>query len=136
MCGTEGFAPKAFCIAVLKMFLFVVSIFYFLYRYSLVAISTVQHHWQNEFNQVATYHFEIGISIFLQMFAFLLAITLISFFATKKRYQKNLMMTFQELKEEYKESEGSAEVKSRRKEIHQEILLSNIIKSVRKSRYW
>lgn len=52
-----------------------------------------------------------------------------------QRYElmKNLRMSHEEVKQEYKEMEGSAEVKSHRKSLHQEIQSGSLANTVKKS---
>ncbi len=51
----------------------------------------------------------------------------------RHRTMKQLMMTKEEVKQEYKDSEGNQEIKQRRKEIHREIQHDNVQQKIRKS---
>jgi len=59
-----------------------------------------------------------------------LAISIPDFFVQKKDFMESMKMTKQEQKEEYKEMEGDPEVKSRLKQMQQELLKQNIPKAV------
>ncbi len=48
-------------------------------------------------------------------------------------YMKELRMSIEEIKEEFKQTEGSPDIKAQRRQIHQEILNSRTIDSVKKS---
>lgn len=48
-------------------------------------------------------------------------------------YFEGLKMTIQEVRQEYKETEGDASIKRERKRIHQEILMHNMIENVKKA---
>lgn len=50
-------------------------------------------------------------------------------------YIKELMMTKQEIKQEYKNSEGNPEIKGRRKQIHQEMLSEQTKSDIRESKF-
>lgn len=52
----------------------------------------------------------------------------------KWQYNKNHMMTKDEVKREYKESEGDPHIKSKRKQLHQEMLSQNSLGNVRKAK--
>lgn len=51
----------------------------------------------------------------------------------KKAHTKELMMTKDEVKREYKESEGSPEIKGQRKQLHRELVTGNAPANVKKS---
>ena len=52
----------------------------------------------------------------------------------KWQYNKNHMMTKDEVKREYKEMEGDPHIKSKRKQLHQELLSQNTLGNVRKAK--
>ena len=55
------------------------------------------------------------------------------FILQKKMFMKNLMMSKDEVKREYKEDEGDPEIKHRRKHLHQEMLSEHMVNNVRKA---
>lgn len=55
------------------------------------------------------------------------------FFLQKKLHTKQLMMSKDEVKREYKEMEGDPIIKSKRKQLHQELVMSDTIAKVKKS---
>jgi len=57
----------------------------------------------------------------------------VDFSLEKIKYKKKLMMSKSEVKREYKQSEGSPEIKQRRKELHKEILDSAPIEDTKKA---
>lgn len=63
----------------------------------------------------------LAINIFLGY----LVIAAFDVFFQRWQHTRSLMMTKDEVKQEYKESEGSPEIKSRRRQIHEEIVLSD-----------
>ncbi|MBP3731055.1 MAG: type III secretion system export apparatus subunit SctU [Mailhella sp.] len=52
----------------------------------------------------------------------------------KYKYNQNHMMTKDEVKREYKESEGDPHIKSKRKQLHKELLAQNSLDNVRKAK--
>jgi flagellar biosynthesis protein FlhB len=61
----------------------------------------------------------------------LVVISIFDVWWQRRVYMKDLMMTKEEVKREYKESEGDPTHKAKRREMHQEILESNMIEDVR-----
>ncbi len=55
------------------------------------------------------------------------------YFFQKSQHIKSLMMTKEEVKQEYKEMEGDPQIKSKRRQLHQELLTTNMLENVRKS---
>ena len=55
------------------------------------------------------------------------------FFFQRYQYTKGLMMSKDEVKQEYKEMEGSAEIKQHRKQLHQELLNESAVDRTRKA---
>ena len=56
------------------------------------------------------------------------------YFFQKWQFTKNNMMTKDEIKREYKESEGDPQIKGKRKQLHQELLNQNSLSKVRKAK--
>lgn len=83
-------------------------------------------------NIVSIYQYDIkNIAIFIGMviskilasvFLIMLIFAVIDLILEKRNLTKQLMMSLSELKQEYKNTDGDPEVKSRRKELHREIL--------------
>lgn len=61
------------------------------------------------------------------------AISAFDWFFQKFQHIKQLKMSKDEVKREYKESEGSPEIKSKRKQLHQEMINSNTVENTRKA---
>ncbi len=51
----------------------------------------------------------------------------------KRQYLKKLMMTKEEVKREYKESEGDPMIKSKRRQLHRELMTNNMLQNVRRA---
>ncbi len=65
------------------------------------------------------------------MGALSIPIALLDFIAQRHFYMKELKMSKEELKQEYKEMEGNPEIKAQRRQAHQELLDSSMLDSVR-----
>ncbi|OPX89326.1 MAG: Flagellar biosynthetic protein FlhB [Pelotomaculum sp. PtaB.Bin104] len=59
-----------------------------------------------------------------------LVLSLFDYLYQRYEYNKNLMMTKQEVKDEFKQMEGDQQIKSRRREVHRNISMSRIAKEV------
>ncbi|BDV01969.1 EscU/YscU/HrcU family type III secretion system export apparatus switch protein [Thermodesulfomicrobium sp. WS] len=55
------------------------------------------------------------------------------YFFQKRQHLKELMMTKEEVKQEYKEMEGDPHIKSKRRQLHQELLTNTMLQSVKKA---
>lgn len=75
--------------------------------------------------------------IFFEFVYTILVVYIVIAFADYKfqnhQYIKNLMMTKDEVKREYKESEGDPEIKGKRKQIHEEMVMSDAVENTQKS---
>lgn len=65
-------------------------------------------------------------------FAFVL-VAAVDFVWQKKRHTKKLMMTKDEVKQEYKEMEGDPIIKSKRKQLHREMAMNDAVQKTRKA---
>lgn len=64
---------------------------------------------------------------------FYMGIAVLDFFYQRWQHGKNLRMTREQVKQEYKEQEGNPESKSHRKQLHQEILTQSMLHKARKA---
>ncbi len=55
------------------------------------------------------------------------------YYFQKRQHMKGLMMTKQEVKQEYKEMEGDPIIKGKRRQLHQELLTNNMLQNVKKA---
>ncbi|WP_186332130.1 type III secretion system export apparatus subunit SctU [Bordetella genomosp. 13] len=60
-------------------------------------------------------------------------ISLADFVWQRMQHRKNLMMSKEEVKQEYKESEGDPHIKHKRKHLHQEMVMSGAVSGARKA---
>ena len=98
-------------------------------------------HYRNDFQFLPYYDIDaalllLGRVLFYIMIAiiiFSVIISVIDFVFEKRRLTKQLMMSMEDIKKEYKETEGSPEIKSKRKELHNEIQSGSLGAKVKKS---
>ncbi len=76
---------------------------------------------------------ELTGDLLLQIGCFFLALGAADFFLQKKLHLKELMMTKEEVKREFKSDEGDPEVKGQRKQLHQELLAEGSISEAAKA---
>lgn len=69
---------------------------------------------------------ELVSQLAFQLAAFLAILGVVDYFYQRYDHKKNLMMSMQEIKDEYKEMEGDPQVKSQRKALYRDMLSGNI----------
>jgi type III secretion protein U len=62
-----------------------------------------------------------------------LVLSALDYFFQRRQYLKGLMMSKYEVKREYKEMEGDPQIKGKRRQLHQEMAMSNTLANVRKA---
>ena len=60
-------------------------------------------------------------------------IAFVDYMFQKRQYIKQLKMTKDEVKREYKEMEGDPEIKGKRKQLHQEMVMNDTVQNTKKS---
>lgn len=81
------------------------------------------------YTAISTVMWSLGIKVGLTY----LCIASIDYFFQKHQHIKELKMSKDEVKREYKESEGDPEIKGKRKQLHQEMLANNQVQRTRKA---
>lgn len=111
----------------LIVFGFVTYLFYSQYRNILFSLVYAQP------SSIATIWLQAGTTLVLLCLASFMLIILLDGLVDYYLYIKNLKMEKHEVKQEYKEQEGSQEVKHRRREVHQEILSGQVKNTIEQS---
>ncbi len=110
-----------FLIDVIKLAITFVLIWYILFNTGKNLIYAVSHN--------IVVQESITVSILQYSLTVLLVVyficTVLDIYFTRKDHNKKLMMSLEEVKKEYKETEGNPEIKQKRKELHQEIIDSD-----------
>ncbi len=77
---------------------------------------------------------QTSIQLLLTTASIFCVLAALDYFFQKWQFTKNNMMTKDEVKREYKENEGDPLIKGKRKQLHQELLNSNMAQNVRKAK--
>jgi type III secretion protein U len=72
-------------------------------------------------------------SLFFRVAPVFLAVAAFDYFFQRWQYLKGLRMSKDEVKREYKEMEGDPQIKGKRRQLHQEMAMSNTLANVRKA---
>lgn len=83
-----------------------------------------------EFPEMAAYAFERAIVLAYQMVAILFLLGIVDFIYQRYQHEKDLRMTKQEVKEEYKDLEGDPAIRARRRRIQAEMAYRRMMKEV------
>jgi flagellar biosynthetic protein FlhB len=75
----------------------------------------------------------IVVSFFIKVFVVFIVIAIIDFMVQRWHYKKQLRMTKEEVKREYKQDEGDPLIKSMRRHMHRELAMSDVREQVRTS---
>ena len=105
-------------------FLACMMIFYFAMKGSikLLVLSV-----NTELNQIPVIMRTIGVQIILQVIVFFCIVAAADYCFQRWHYKKQLKMTRQELKQEYREEEGDPHIKVRRRQLHEEFALNAML---------
>lgn len=102
-----------------------------------VAWSTIQNEFINMMKlmdlsvvSIAAYLVDTALSIAIKICFTLLIISAADYFFQWRKYEKDIRMSKQEIKEEYKQMEGNPEIKSRIKQKQREISMRRMLKDV------
>ncbi len=107
---------------------------------SWVAWSSIQGEFTNMMKlmdlsvvQIAAYLIDTALSIAIKICFSLLVIAAVDYFFQWRKHEKDIRMSKQEIKEEYKQMEGNPEIKSKIKQKQREISMRRMLKEVPKA---
>lgn len=83
--------------------------------------------------QIAAYIIDTVLGIAIKICFYLLIIAAVDYFFQWRRYEKDIRMSKQEIKEEYKQAEGNPEIKSRIRQKQREISMRRMLSEVPKA---
>lgn len=86
-----------------------------------------------DLGQIAVYILGSAVDIGIKICVALLAVSAVDYFFQWRRYEKDIAMTKQEVKEEYKQLEGNPEIRSRIKQKQREISMLRMLSEVPKA---
>ncbi|MBF0565287.1 MAG: flagellar biosynthesis protein FlhB [Nitrospirae bacterium] len=105
-------------------------IFYFVLKHNVHALPLLM---TKGLNQIAAAFVSFLMQALLYGFLYLFIIAAVSFIIEKYRFEKSIMMSKEEIKEEFKESEGDPKIKSRIKGIQRELARKRMMSEVPKA---
>jgi flagellar biosynthetic protein FlhB len=107
---------------------------------SLVAWNSIRAEFTNmmklmdmDIGPLAMYIINTSLNIAIKICFSMLAISLVDYFFQKRKHEKDIRMSKQEIKEEYKQTEGNPEVKGRIKQKQREISMRRMLQEVPKA---
>lgn len=125
-------APLGLVYAGLEMFVFLAVCLFVTFDYS---VSVVKSFLVADMEQQLGFLFLEAVRQFLIRFAILSVVyATYKYLMSYRRINKDLMMDFDELKQESKEDEGDPHFKGHRKSLHQEVLMHGSIQNVRRAK--
>lgn len=77
----------------------------------------------------------VSIDFIKPLLIFIIVVGIIDYFYQRRSLIRELMMTKEEVKEEFKQDEGNPEIKGRRRQLHQEIAMHSLREAVQKASF-
>ena len=116
-----------------KCFVKIVFVGFVIYRYAFKQINLIINSISLDIDSIMSILKEITISIGYRAGVVLLILAILDYLYQKYDYDKRLMMTKQEVKEEFKQTEGNPQIKSRIKEKQRQISMRRMMEDVPKA---
>ena len=104
-----------------------------MYRYLISQYRNIPHLLDMEVEEIARFIGGITVRVGFMAGAVLLVLAVFDYFYQRHEHQKSLMMTKQELKEEYKQTEGNPQIRSRIREKQRQISMRRMMAEVPKA---
>lgn len=116
-----------------KSFLKIFVILYIVANYLKAEMGNINIFYELSLPQILAYVAELTYEIGIRICIGVLVLGIIDFAFQKFQYEKNLMMSKQEIKEEYKQMEGDPQIKSRIKQKQRELAMRRMMQDVPKA---
>lgn len=120
-------------VELLKCFIKIIFIGYVIYRYTVNQLDTIFNTITMDVSTIVKTLIDITINIGFRAGIVLLVIAVLDYYYQKYDYEKNLKMSKQEIKEEYKQTEGNPQIKSKIKEKQRQISMRRMMQDVPKA---
>jgi len=117
-------------VELIKNIIKIVVVFYLAYSVVKGSLDQVIATVIGSLSQSAAVASSIITSFLIKVFVCFVAISIVDFGFQKWQYKKELRMTKEEVKREYKEDEGDPLIKSQRRRLHYELAMSDVKKAV------
>lgn len=131
--GLKKLLSKRSAVEVLKSIIKIVIVAYIAYSIILKELPYMLSLSSQDVKSIVGYCGKTVFSIALKVSIIMLFIACLDFFYQKWQHKKDLMMTHQEIKEEYKEREGNPLIKSRIRSLQREMSRRRMIEDVKKA---
>jgi len=115
--GFKKMFSKDTMIELVKSLLKVIGVLYISMSEIKTVMLNIQYTYTTNANMAFNYIFESLFSIVMKIAMLLIGVSIIDFGYKKYKFEKDLMMTREEMMEEYKQTEGNPHTKSRQKEL-------------------
>lgn len=116
---------------ILKL-VFIISLFIF----SMISLMSHFHYIQYaDIKLIPQIIKNLSIDFIKPLLIFIVIVGVLDYFYQRRSLIKELMMTKDEVKEEFKQDEGNPEIKGRRRQLHQEIAMHSLREAVKKASF-
>jgi flagellar biosynthetic protein FlhB len=129
--GLKKLCSKRSAVEVLKSLLKIIILAYIAYTVIVKELPVILSLPGRDSGQIAEYLGKTAFQLALKVGLVFLLIAVLDYMYQKWQYKKDLMMTHQEVKEEYKEREGNPLVKSRIRSLQREMARRRMIEDVK-----
>lgn len=107
-----------------------------LFIFSIISLTKIFHYIQyTDIKLIPEIIKNVSIDFIKPLLFFMVIVGVIDYFYQRRSLIKELMMTKEEVKEEFKQDEGNPEIKGRRRQLHQEIAMHSLREAVRKASF-
>jgi flagellar biosynthetic protein FlhB len=107
-----------------------------LFGFSIISLTKVFHYIPySDIRLVPRIIINLSSNFIKPLLIFIIVVGVLDYFYQRRSLTKELMMTKEEVKEEFKQDEGNPEIKGRRRQLHQEIAMHSLREAVRKASF-
>ena len=131
--GFKNMFSKKAMFTLLKNLLKLILVFYMTYSNMSDKINVILNSGNIGSEKLFGFFIEFLKSITMNIIVVMFILGFVDYIVERRSHKKNLMMTKEEIKEEFKEMEGSQEVKSARKQKQRELAMGRMIENVGES---
>lgn len=120
-------------VELVKSFIKIIAVGFIVYKYAINQLSTIFNTMAMDIPTIIETLITLVISIGYRAGIVLLVIAILDYYYQKYDYEKSLRMSKQEVKEEYKQTEGNPQIKSKIKEKQRQISMRRMMQDVPKA---
>ena len=120
-------------VALVKSTVILIAVFYLAYQVMKASLRPML--LTSSADLLKSYEFAQGVvaTLLMRTVLFMVVVGGADFMYQRWQFNKDMMMSKEEVKNEYKEQEGDPHYKSKRKQMHKELAMGNMLKSARKA---